>query len=135
MRKLNWLFLLLFSFTFFACDDDDDAVLDTTAPTIVITSPTNGQNFNAGDQMNVRADITDNFGLEEVRVLITPPGGTPQLVDDDSINDFLNDDREKDLDIDVDIDANATPGVYRVTVEADDDAGNTASQFVTVNVN
>ncbi|NDK57422.1 DUF4625 domain-containing protein [Pontibacter fetidus] len=133
MKKLNWAFLILFSFAFVACDDDDDDVtLDTTDPVITITSPTTGATVTAGGVINLEGTVTDNEGLEEITVSMTDPDGTTTELSDKSIRDFLNDDREADFDIDINVDANAAAGDWMVTVTAVDDAGNEASESVTV---
>ncbi|WP_460924641.1 DUF4625 domain-containing protein [Pontibacter brevis] len=134
MRKINWLFLMVLSFSFLACDDDDEVALDTVDPTITITSPAAGATFAAGDVVELRAEIRDNMGLEEVRVSVTDPGGVERQVNDQSINDFLNDNREKDLDVDITLDANASAGAYIIRVTAIDEQENEASQAVTVSV-
>lgn len=100
MKKLNWLFLLLFSFAFIACDDDDDDVdLDATAPTITVISPVANTTYAPGDVVPVRADIEDNLGLDEVRVVLMRPDGTETVLNDDSIRDFLNDNTEAEVEI------------------------------------
>lgn len=134
MKQINWLFLVLFSLSFFACDDDEDVVVDTTPPTITITSPAEGATFNRADVIVLRAEIRDNTGLDEVRVTVTDPNLNVQEVDDQSINDFLNDNREKDLNLNISLDANAPVGSYVLTVEAVDERENTASRNVTVSI-
>ncbi|MFD2513270.1 DUF4625 domain-containing protein [Pontibacter locisalis] len=134
MKKLNWFFLVLFSFVAFACDDDDDVELDTTNPSITITSPAAGSTFGPGTVIPLRATVTDNIGLDEIRVNVTDPSGTTRQVDDQSINDFLNDNREKDLDVDIILDANAPAGAYSIAVVAIDEQGNQATQSVNVSV-
>lgn len=130
MKKFNWLFLFLFAFAFVACDEEDEVDIDTTDPTITITSPTAGQALTMGVPIQLRASVMDNMGLDEVRVSITDPAGTEREVSDESITDFLNDDREANVDIDINLDANATTGTYMIMVEAVDDAGNEATQTV-----
>lgn len=133
MKKLNWAFLILFSFAFIACDDDDDDVtLDTTDPVITITSPTDGATVAPGGEINLEGNVRDNEGLEEITVSMTSPDGTTTELSDETIRDFLNDDREADFDIDITVDANAAPGDWMVTVTAMDDAGNEASKSVMV---
>lgn len=134
MKKLNWLFLFLFSFTLLACDDDEDVTLDTSNPTIMITSPTTGQSFMVGDEVELRANIQDDMGLEEVRLFIQAPGMARQQIDDESISDFLNDNRNKSLEYDVTIPAGSPAGTYTMTVEATDEAGNEASKSVSIEV-
>lgn len=134
MKQINWLFLVVFSLSFFACDDDDDVVVDTTPPTINITSPGQGATFARTDVIVLRAEIRDNMGLEQVRVTVTDPNQNVRQISDQSINDFLNDNREKDLDLNISLDANAPVGTYVITVEADDERDNTASRNVTVSI-
>jgi uncharacterized membrane protein len=134
MKKLNWLFLFLFSFTLLACDDDEDVVLDTTNPTIQITSPSDGQNFVMSDQVELRANIQDDMGLEEVRLYVQAPGLDRQKIDDESISDFLNDNRNKTLEYDISIPAGSPEGSYSIIVEATDEAGNQASKSVSINI-
>lgn len=129
------MFVLLFSFVLVSCDDDDDEVdLDVTDPTITITSPSAGDIFAAGDEVELRANIEDNLGLEEVRVFVTRPDGTNQQIEDDDISDFLNDNTEKDIELDIQLDANAAAGAYTIIVEAEDEQENTASESVVITV-
>ncbi|MBB6610614.1 DUF4625 domain-containing protein [Pontibacter sp. Tf4] len=133
MKKLNWAFLFLFSFAFIACDDDDDEVtLDTTDPVITITSPTDGATVAAGGEINLEGTVTDNEGLEEITISMTDPSGATTELSDKTIRDFLNDDRNADFDVDITVDANAAPGNWTVNVTAMDDAGNEATESVTV---
>ncbi|MCX2739390.1 DUF4625 domain-containing protein [Pontibacter anaerobius] len=135
MKKLNWLFLMFLSFAFVACDDDDDEVdLDVTAPTITISSPTDNAVYAAGDVVEFRANVTDNEGLENIKVWVTNPGGTTSEIEDDDINDFLNDNRQKNLELDVTLPADAPVGAYVMTVEATDEQGNNAEESVTITV-
>lgn len=137
MKKLNWLFLMFLSFAFVACDDDDDDVeLDATAPTITITSPTPNSVFAPGDEVELRARVTDNLGLENIRVWVTNPGGTTSEIEDDDISDFLNDNREKDIELDITLPSEGEnlEGAYIMMIEATDEQGNTAEESVTISV-
>lgn len=135
MKKFNWLFLFLFSFAFVACDNDDDVVLDTVAPNIAITSPAPNTTFPAGSEFELRADITDNEGLEEVRVFVTGPDGNRIAQFDDEVRDFLNNNRNYNLDVDFTLPADVATGAYTITVEADDEAGNSTVETVMIMVN
>ncbi|WP_162054219.1 DUF4625 domain-containing protein [Pontibacter pamirensis] len=135
MKKFNWLFLFLFSFAFVACDDDDDVVLDTVAPNITITNPAPNTTFPAGSDFTLTADITDNEGLEEVRVYVTGPDGNRISQYDDEVRDFLNDNRNYDLEVDFTLPADAATGAYTITVEAEDEATNTTRATVMMMVN
>ncbi|WP_276495870.1 DUF4625 domain-containing protein [Pontibacter litorisediminis] len=135
MKKLNWLFLMFLSIAFVACDDDDEEVeLDVTAPTITISSPAENAIFAPGDVVELRANITDDQGLENIRVWVTTPAGTTSEIEDDDISDFLNDNRQKDLDLDVTLPAEAEEGAYVMTIEATDEQGNNAEESVTISV-
>lgn len=132
MKKFNWLFLFLFAFAFVACDDDDDEVtLDTTDPVITITSPTAGSTI-VDNTINVEGTVTDNMGLDEVMISITDPSGTTRELSDETITDFLNDDKEADIDLDITLEATSGTGTYVIMVTAMDDAGNEATQSVSV---
>ncbi|WP_242919177.1 DUF4625 domain-containing protein [Pontibacter liquoris] len=131
MKKLNWLFALLFVLAFTACDDDDnDVTLDTTAPVITITSPTANASYAAGAQVPFKATVTDNEGLDKLTVSVTDAGGTVRQVDDQKIRDFLNDNTKKDLELNIGLDANAAAGSYTIIVTATDKQGNNASQSI-----
>ncbi|WP_266205531.1 DUF4625 domain-containing protein [Pontibacter kalidii] len=135
MKKLNWLFLMVLSFAFVACDDDDEDVdLDVTAPTITISSPSENTMFAPGNVVALRANVTDDQGLENIRVWVTNPTGNTSEIEDDDITDFLNDNRQKDLELDITLPADAPEGDYMITVEATDEQGNEAEESVTINV-
>ncbi|MFD3002837.1 DUF4625 domain-containing protein [Pontibacter toksunensis] len=134
MRKINWLFLMLLSFSFLACEKDDDVELDTTDPTITILAPAAGTTYAPGDEVNLQAEVRDNMGLEEIKVSVTDPSGVERQITDQGVSDFLNDNKEKDLDVEIDLDANAPAGAYIIRVTAIDEQENEASQAVTVSV-
>ncbi|GAB3535850.1 hypothetical protein GCM10027443_25370 [Pontibacter brevis] len=125
---------MLLSFSFLACDKEDDVELDTTDPTITILAPAAGTTYAPGDVVNLQAEVRDNMGLEEVRVSVTDPSGVERQITDQGIGDFLNDNREKDLDVEIGLDANAPNGAYIIRVTAIDEQENEASQAVTVSV-
>ncbi len=126
------LLVVLFSLSFLACEDDDVVAVDATPPTVLITSPAAGATFKRSDVIELRAEVSDNVGLSEVRVYVTDPKLKVRQLNEEGMNIFLNDGREKDLDLKVILDANAPKGPYSMTVEAIDDQGNTASQYVSV---
>lgn len=135
MRKLNYLFLMLFLATIISCEDDSDAVLDNENPTITIVSPTSQMELYPDEQVMVEATVRDNLGLEEVTVSVTPPGGTAQVVLTESVSDFLNDNKEAEIEEAISL-GTATPaaGSYLITVTATDERGNKDSKSVTINV-
>ncbi len=126
---------MVLSFAFVACDDDDEDVdLDVTAPTITISSPSENTMFAPGNVVALRANVTDDQGLENIRVWVTNPTGNTSEIEDDDITDFLNDNRQKDLELDITLPADAPEGDYMITVEATDEQGNEAEESVTINV-
>lgn len=134
MKKFNWLIFTFLAFAIFACDDDD-AVLDTEAPTIVVSSPTSGSEFNNDQAVPVRATVNDNLGLDEVSVWVTPPGGQAQQVFTEPVSDFLNDDRKAEIDETINLGTGTVaPGTYVITVQATDDRGNQSQETVSVTV-
>lgn len=121
MKKINWMFLTLFVFVFAACGDDDE-VLDTTAPTITIATPTEGAEFSPGDEVPVSFTVTDDLGLETVSLAVN---GTN--VQSWGVSDFLNDDTNFSRDYNLVLAENTAPGTYEITIDATDNAGNTAT--------
>lgn len=137
MKKLNWLFLLFLSFAFVSCDDDDEEIdLDVTAPTITISSPTENAVYKPGDMVELKANVTDDQGLENIRVWVTTPAGTTSEIEDDDISDFLNDNRQKDLDLEITLPSEGEnlEGAYVMTIEATDEQGNNSEESVTISV-
>lgn len=134
MKKINWLVFTFLAFTIFACKDDD-STLDTEKPTITISAPTSGQELNNDEQLQVRATVRDNLGLDEVTIWVTPPGGQAQQVFSEPVSDFLNDSREATIEENINLGTGTVaPGSYLITVRAVDERGNMAEQSVTVDV-
>ncbi len=63
MKKL--LFFLMIIFTGISCDKEDKE-----KPIINKTSPTANQQFNAGETVNITANITDNNDLHEIHLFV-----------------------------------------------------------------
>ena len=134
MKKINWFIFTFLAFAIISCDDDE-ATLDTEDPTITITAPTSNQELNNDEQLQVRATVRDNLGLDEVTVWVTPPGGAAQQVFSEPVSDFLNDSREATIDETVNLGTgNVAAGSYIITVRAVDERGNEAEESVTINV-
>lgn len=122
MKKFNWLCLTLFAFVFVACDDDDEGTLDTTAPTVSITSPAEGAEYMPGDVVSINFTVTDDLGLETITLMVN---GTNEKTWD--VDDFLNDDTNVTKDYELTIPENTTAGPYTISIDATDNAGNTAT--------
>ena len=62
MKKLINLSLVAISLFFIACNDDE-TVLDTEKPIVIINSPTANEEIDSGEQMDLNATFTDNVEL------------------------------------------------------------------------
>lgn len=65
MKKM--MMLSIAAFLFFGCRKDAG---DTKAPAIVITSPTNGQIYTAGQTVNIVATVTDEDEIHSVHLFV-----------------------------------------------------------------
>lgn len=127
MKKINWLLFTFFALTVFACKDDEDPVeLDSTAPSITITSPTEGQTFNPGGVVPLQARVEDNDALQEVVITVTGPGGASNTFTRGT-SDFTDNGRVDELDLPIQLPADAAPGTYTLTIDASDAQGNDAN--------
>ncbi len=66
---LKILVVLLTVISFTACSDDDE-VLDTEKPTIVMSEPTTGEEFEIGSELHIEINLGDNQGLASYKVEI-----------------------------------------------------------------
>ncbi|MCH4823877.1 DUF4625 domain-containing protein [Gramella lutea] len=64
---LKILLVLLTVTVFTACSDDDDA-LDSEKPTIMMSEPEDGEEFEIGGELHFDIDLTDNQGLASYKV-------------------------------------------------------------------
>ncbi|WP_017731752.1 DUF4625 domain-containing protein [Nafulsella turpanensis] len=132
MKKFNWFIFTFLAFAFMACEEDE-AVLDTEDPTITITAPVSQTEFNPDDAVTLQATVMDNLGLEAVQIWVTPPGGTAQMVFEEPVSDFLNDNTKAVIEETIRLGTTTpAPGSYLIVVQATDEQGNTAEQSVTV---
>jgi hypothetical protein len=123
---------------FASCNKEDD--VDTTAPTISITSPTNGQAFEHGDQITVSGTISDDVELSSLEIDIHHGEGHDHKSDGHNHGDEWEVEEKKDitgtsytLNESFTIADGAEAGEYHIIVNAIDAAGN-AAEFVEVDV-
>jgi hypothetical protein len=137
MKKINWFIFTFMAFAIFACDDDEE-ILDSTAPTINITAPTDGEDYTLGEgdlNINIAFTVMDDLGLEEVTLSVMRPDGTTAELENWDVNDFLNDNTEVSEEFTLVLPNNTPEGDYTIMVDATDESGNTASQeSVTVTI-
>lgn len=70
MKKLVSLSFAIISLIGISSCSDDDAVVDTTKPTIEIISPTDHQEVEPGSVFTVKANLADNVGLASYKIEI-----------------------------------------------------------------
>ncbi len=70
MKKLASLSFAIISLIGISSCSDDDAVVDTTKPTIEIITPTDHQEVEPGSVFSVKANLVDNVGLASYKIEI-----------------------------------------------------------------
>lgn len=142
MKKSALLsFLFISTFTIVSCSDDD-VVLDTEKPQIIINEPTAGQTFDVGEEMHLNASVTDNVELASYKIDIHFGGDGHEhkaLRDDDHVEWKYQttgtlSGKSDEVHLHVDIPENAEEGPYHIGVFAIDKAGNENVSWVTVEI-
>lgn len=131
MKKTNiWIAAALAVPFLFSCEDDND-VVDTTAPTIVLEDPVAGETFAAGSVLHVHGDLTDDIELATYSITIHDNfdshshGRTLAAFDYDQS--FEVSGTTASIEQEIDVTASATAGPYHFIVQAIDAAGNATS--------
>jgi len=127
---------LIFSPFFKACNKDND----TEKPVIGLLSPAHGARFHPGDIIHLDAEVSDNVGLEQMKIDIHREGGHTHksyLLGRiewhwDSIIDISG--RNRHIHLDIPIPANANHGGYHFIIYALDKAGNEAFNSVDIHI-
>ncbi|MGH1347177.1 MAG: hypothetical protein ACRBN8_36785 [Nannocystales bacterium] len=100
---------------------------DMEAPTVDIQSPVDGAELEAGEDVELRAVVSDNYGGFGWKFIVTK--------DDEVIYDSPDYDRDVDAEFRAALNlANLEAGIWTFTVEAEDQYEHVTSQTVTVNV-
>lgn len=142
MKKSALLsFLFISTFTIVSCSDDD-VVLDTEKPQIIINEPTAGQTFDAGEEMHLEASFTDNVELASYKIDIHFGGDGHEhkaFHDHDHVEWKYQttgtlSGKSDEVHLHVDIPENAEEGPYHIGVFAIDKAGNENVSWVTVEI-
>lgn len=144
MKNLLAICLLIIStlLIFSSCDEGED-IIDTTAPTIEVEEPVNGEYFIAGDYVHFEAKFTDDFELATYNMEIHDNFGghahgrianaksDPSLIKWVYKQSFLIPEGvtlfQAILEDEIDIPSNAMAGPYHFIVQAIDQAGNATS--------
>lgn len=72
MKKIAILSIAALSFI--ACNNDDNSSLDQEKPTVEIITPTDHQEYEPGDNINIQALLTDNESLASYKIEIHSAG-------------------------------------------------------------
>jgi MYXO-CTERM domain-containing protein len=100
---------------------------DMEPPTVAITNPPGDIELPAGESLNFRADVDDNYGGFGWKFIVTKDGET--------IHDAPDYDRDVDKNYQAALNlVNLEPGVYTITVEVEDQFEHIATDTVTVTV-
>ncbi len=119
---------------FKACNKDND----TEIPLIELLSPADDDHFHPGETIHLDAEVSDNIGLQQVKIDIHSAGGHSHKSSVlngiewhwDTIMDISG--RNRHIHLDIPIPANAEHGEYHFTIYALDKAGNEA--FISVDI-
>lgn len=144
MKKLINLSLVAISLFFVACNNDD-AVIDTEKPVVIINSPTANEEIDAGVKLPIDAHFTDNVELATYKVEIHFGG-------DGHEHKTLNNEHEDHIEwnyqttgtlngqadtiqLQIDVPEIAKEGFYHLGVHAIDKAGNANVSWITFHLN
>lgn len=144
MKKFKFIYAFALAGILFSCsDDDNNSVADTVKPTFVITEPTNGETFDAGDEIHVDIDFSDNVELSSYKIDIHFAGDGHTHERNMNISEHIEWDYEAtgnlsgkndNLHLHIDIHHDAEDGEYHFGVFAIDKAGNQAVQWIEIDI-
>ena len=141
MKKLASLSFAIISLIGISSCSDDDAVVDTTKPTIEIITPTDHQEVEPGSVFTVKANLTDNVGLASYKIEIhSAEDGhehkAKQLLAEDFeysfVGDIANRPTAYTLEHAITIPADVAEEHYHVGITVLDVNGNQNQQFVEI---
>lgn len=132
MKNFSSLLLICMAILFPACEEE--AVPDTKAPDVLITSPADGTEFSQQEEITFEASVTDESELESVTVSITPPEGPAQEIHTADKESFTNGNREVRINRTFPLSQGGglAEGNYTLTVHANDIHGNVKEEKVVI---
>lgn len=138
MKKNYGIFFVLLCLALSACDEDEaepaiNLEPDTVSPLVKINIPAANDSIPVIDVIEVAAEVADDKMLDKVQVVLTEPGGTSQVLSDNTITLYSNYKNHSVYEW-YRIPKNAATGEYTVTVEAKDKGQNVTKNAVTFNV-
>ncbi|WCM43398.1 DUF4625 domain-containing protein [Flavobacterium sp. CBA20B-1] len=141
MKKLVSLSFALVSLIAISSCSDDDAMVDTTKPTVEILAPTDHQEVEPGSVLNIKANLADNVGLASYKIEIhSAEDGhehkAKQLLATDfeytSVQEVSGNATSHSVDHNVSIPTDVAEEHYHVGITVIDVNGNQNQQFVEV---
>lgn len=142
MKKI--VILSFAALSFIACNSDDDNSLDQEKPMVNIILPTDHQEYEPGDSINIQALLTDNESLASYKIEIhsaadghTHTHSVSSLDDDGHVEFHYEADYEisgtsYEVNQTIPIPENAEETHYHVGIFVLDDAGNQNEQFIEI---
>ena len=116
--------VLILAILLTSCKKSNDDSGDSQAPIVSLTSPMNLQTFSAGQNVPIKATITDNDSLSSVHLNIEGPDFIHYA--------YAGSGKTQNLTEDIPV---PIKGKYTVTLEAIDKAGNHGQAKVDITVN
>jgi len=112
--------VLLSVFGLISCEED----IDITNPTVIISSPVNGDVFSVADEVEVVGRATDDFSLRNVLI-------TSDLGIDETFSEF-DDSSDFPFIITISIEEGTPSGDYEIVIKAVDTSDNEAETSVNI---
>ncbi|MCB0521106.1 MAG: hypothetical protein H6577_26820 [Lewinellaceae bacterium] len=133
-KFLPMLAVLLAVVLFQNCKDDEgdghELSEDTTAPVLILTSPTEGQDFVNGDTIHIIGKVTDDVLLDEYLWSVRNVGGA--IVHEAIVN--IHNQTEHDIHEMRIVSGVLTALTWEVVVHVEDHRGNIVEKSVAINV-
>ncbi|MBD1396344.1 hypothetical protein H9Q13_04140 [Pontibacter sp. JH31] len=153
MKKYLWFLFCIASLSFMSCNEDEvfpgspnnpvkpnppgpnnPAVPDTTKPVIQISSPNSNADLMVIDRLKVYANISDNTGLESVRLFLVDPDGTRKEMEGLAHLRSLNKAVNTIVQFYMHLPTIAEVGTYTIVIQAEDTKQNIAKDSIRFNV-
>nr|WP_320118002.1 DUF4625 domain-containing protein [uncultured Marinifilum sp.] len=145
MKFLKYALLVLFTAGMMSCGggggggDDDEPEVDTTKPTVTITSPTASTVIDAGSNLAVNFTAADNIAVKSYTVTVAYSGAkSVKTVEEFSFNSATDNDADgnalptitgtsSSVSFNIATPYNAKPGMYKMSIVITDSSNNSSA--------